>query len=88
MKNYLVVVYVCGDYKVTVNRCIQTDQHPIPTPEEVLAKMADGQKFTKIDLKCAYQQTLLDDISQELVTIYTNRGLYRYTRLSICYTEN
>ena len=74
-------VRLCGDYKITVNRCIHTDQHPIPTPDEVLAKIAGGQKFTKIDLKCAYQQMQLDDKSQELVTINTSRGLYRYTRL-------
>ena len=74
-------VRLCGDYKITVNRCIYTDQHPIPTPDEVLAKIAGGQKFTKIDLKCAYQQMQLDDKSQELVTINTSRGLYRYTRL-------
>jgi len=74
-------VRLCGDYKVTVNQCIHTDQHPIPTPEEVLAKMAGGQKFSKIDLKCAYQQMMLDDESQELVTINTSRGLFRYTRL-------
>ena len=43
-------VRLCGDYKITVNRCIHTDQHPIPTPDEVLAKIAGGQKFTKIDL--------------------------------------
>ena len=74
-------VRLCGDYKITVNRCIHTDQHPIPTPDEVLAKIAGGQKFTKIDLKCAYQQMQLDDKSQELVTINTSRGLYRYSRL-------
>lgn len=74
-------VRLCGDYKVTVNQCIHTDQHPIPTPEEVLAKIAGGQKFSKIDLKCAYQQLVLDDKSQELVTINTSRGLFRYTRL-------
>jgi hypothetical protein len=74
-------VRLCGDYKVTVNQVLHTDQHPIPTPEEVLAKIAGGQKFSKIDLKCAYQQLVLDDKSQELVTINTSRGLFRYTRL-------
>jgi len=74
-------VRLCGDYKVTVNQAIHTDQHPIPTPEEVLAKIAGGQKFSKIDLKTAYQQLVLDEKSQELVTINTSRGLFRYTRL-------
>ena len=74
-------VRICGDYKVTLNRVINTDTHPIPTPEEVLTTVAGGQKFSKIDLKSAYQQMLLDDESQPYVTINTHKGLYRYTRL-------
>ena len=74
-------VRLCGDYKVTVNRVIQTDQHPIPTPEEICAKISGGQMFSKIDLKCAYQQLVLDEASQNLVTINTLKGLFRYTRL-------
>ena len=74
-------VRLCGDYKVSVNKVIHTDQYPIPTPEEVFAKMEGGEKFSKIDLKCAYQQLLLDEKSQELVTINTSQGLFRYTRL-------
>jgi len=74
-------VRLCGDYKVTVNKCILTDQHPIPTPEEILAKISGGQKFSKIDLKNAYQQLILEEESQKIVTINTSRGLFQYTRL-------
>ena len=38
-------VRLCGDYKVSVNKVIHTDQYPIPTPEEVFAKMEGGDKF-------------------------------------------
>lgn len=74
-------VRLCGDYKVTVNPHINTDKYPIPTFDEVLEKISEGQKYSKIDLKCAYQQLLLDEESQKLVTISTHKGLYRYTRL-------
>lgn len=37
--------------------------------------------FTKIDLTSASQQLLLDEESQEFVTINTHCGLYRYRRL-------
>jgi hypothetical protein len=37
--------------------------------------------FLKLDLKDAYQQLLLDDASQQYVTINTHRGLYCYKRL-------
>ena len=74
-------VRVCGDYRVTVNQAIHTDQHPIPTLDSVASILAKGKRFTKVDLKSAYQQLILDDASQELVTINTHKGLYRYKRL-------
>lgn len=74
-------VTVCSDYWVTVNQAIHPDQHPIPTLDNVASILAKGKKFTKIDLKCAYQQLLLEDKSQGLVTINTHKGLYRYKRL-------
>ena len=74
-------VRLCGDYKVSVNPMLEVDQFPIPTPESVFRAIENGQKFTKLDLRCAYQQLLLDEQSQELATINTPKGLYRYTRL-------
>ena len=43
--------------------------------------IAGGVSFTKLDLSHAYQQIVLDELSRELVTINTHRGLYRYMRL-------
>ena len=74
-------VRLCGDYKVTVNPALHVDQHPIPTLEQAFGRLAHGQRFTKIDLKSAYQQLVLDEASRELVTINTPKGLFRYTRL-------
>ena len=74
-------VCVCGDYKGTVNPAIQTEQFPIPTLEEIRGKVSTWKKFTKIDLRSAYQQMVLDKASQQLCTINTHKGLFRYTRL-------
>ncbi|XP_064475575.1 uncharacterized protein K02A2.6-like [Ornithodoros turicata] len=49
--------------------------------EELFAKLSGGKKFSKLDLKDAYQQILLDEESKNLVTINTQKGLYRYVRL-------
>ena len=72
---------VCGNYKVTVNPVLETDQYPLPTPEELFAKLVGGTKFTKLDLTQAYAQNKLDESSSEYVTINTHQGLYRYKRL-------
>ena len=74
-------IRICGDYKVTINPALEVDQHPLPKPEDLFASLAGGQKFTKLDLKHAYQQMELDQDSRRYVTINTHKGLYRYTRL-------
>ena len=71
----------CGDYAVTVNPQLNVPQYPIPLPEDVFVKLRGGTRFSKLDLKSAYQQLPLDPDSQQFVPINTHRGLYRYKRL-------
>ncbi len=54
-------IRICGDFKVTVNSVLQIDQHPLPKPEDFFATLVGGRKFTKLDLKHAYQQMVLED---------------------------
>ena len=72
---------ICGDFKITVNPAL--DQHPIPKPEDIFASLSGGQCFSTLDLTQAYQQLVLDEESQELVTINTHLGLYRFNHLPI-----
>ena len=60
-------VRIFGDYKGTVNPAIQMEQFPIPTLEEIRGKVSTWNKFTKIDLRSAYQQLVLDEESQNCV---------------------
>ena len=71
----------CDDYPVTANPQLHVPQYPIPLLEDVFLKLRGGKRFTKFDLKSAYQQLPLDPESQQFVTINTHRGLYRYKRL-------
>ena len=68
--------WLCGDYKVTVNQALEVEQYPLLRPEDLLATLAGGQKFTKLDLRQAYQQLRLDDQSKPFTTINTHKGLY------------
>ena len=72
---------ICGDYKVTINQALDVNQYPLPKPDDLFATLADGKKFTKLDLSQAYQQLELDEDSSQYVTVNTHRGLYRFTRL-------
>ena len=63
------LVRICGDYRLTANR------HPLPRIEELLANLAGGKGFSKLDMTQAYLQLSLDDESKELVTVNTHKGL-------------
>ena len=60
---------------------LEVDQYPLPNPNELLASLANGKHFTKLDLTSAYRQMTLDEESAKLVTINTHQGLYECTRL-------
>jgi len=74
-------VRLCGDYKKTLNPFLETDQYPLPRPEDLMTCLTGGCKFSKLDLSAAYQQMVLDEESCPYVTINTQRGLYKYLRL-------
>ena len=72
---------VCGDFKVTINQCVETKQYPLPTTDNIFARLAGGKIFTKLDLVQAYLQLPVDDDSKSLLVINTPKGLFRYNRL-------
>ncbi|XP_048578018.1 uncharacterized protein K02A2.6-like [Nematostella vectensis] len=74
-------VRLCGDYKVTVNPVLDVDQYPLPNPQDLLSALAGGTKFSKLDLKHAYQQLPLGEESKKFLTVNTCKGLYQYNRL-------
>ena len=74
-------IRICGDYKVTVNPVLAVDQYPLPKPEDLFTALSGEKRFTKLDLRHAYQQMRLEDSAKELVTINTHKGLYQYNRL-------
>ena len=74
-------VCLCGDYSKTVNPVLETDQYPLPQPEDLMTCLTGGCKFTKLDLSLAYQQMVLDEESRPYVTVNSPKGLYRYLRL-------
>ena len=47
----------------------------------MFASLAEGLKFSKLDLSNAYQQIQLEEGSQKYVTVNTHKGLFQYKRL-------
>ena len=74
-------VRICGDFSVTVNPVSKLDRYPIPKPEDLFAKLANGKQFSTLDLSHAYQQIPLDPESRKYVVVNTHKGLFQFTRL-------
>ena len=53
-------VRICGDFCVSVNSVLKLDRYNIPKVEDLLAMLAGGKSFTKLDLNQAYTQLALD----------------------------
>ena len=66
---------ICGDYKRTVNPCLDNDTFHEPTPAELLSKTHVGKNFSKIVLSQAYLQMQLQEQSQKYLAINTSKGL-------------
>ena len=49
-----------GDFKVAVNHKICFDSYPIPNVETILHDLGGTKYFTKINLKSAYKQIMLN----------------------------
>ena len=71
-------VWLCGDYKLTINQAAPTEIYPLPSIEELLAAMSGGKYFSKLDLQNAYLQLPLDTASKQYVAINTHRSLFQY----------
>ena len=74
-------IRVCGDFKLTVNQATQTEVYPFPRIDELFASLSGGTVFSTLDFSHAYNQLLLNEKAQELTTINTHKGLYKYIRL-------
>ena len=58
-------VWLCGDFKVTVNKVAWVDRYPIPRVEGLLSKLTGGQCFSKLDLSQACQQEKLEELFRQ-----------------------
>lgn len=75
-------IRVCGDYATGLNDQLQPSHHPLPTREEILAKLSGATIFSKIDLSDAFLQIVMHPDSRKLLTINTHKGLFAVNRLA------
>lgn len=73
---------ICADYKITINKFLDDDKHPLPRVIDILNALEGGVSFTTLDLEMAYNQLELDEESRKLVAWSTHRGVYLVNRLA------
>ncbi|UYV60338.1 K02A2.6-like [Cordylochernes scorpioides] len=74
-------IRICGDYRSTVNTIVEFDTFPVPAAADLQVNLAGGKVFSKLDLKDAYQQLVVDEETAELLAINTHKGLFKVNRL-------
>ncbi|UYV70236.1 K02A2.6-like [Cordylochernes scorpioides] len=53
------------------------DTFPVPAAADLQVNLAGGKVFSKLDLKDAYQQLVVDEETAELLAINTHKGLFK-----------
>jgi len=61
-----------------LNKAVKREHYPIPTVEEIAAKIPEAKVFTVLDAKRGYLQIKLDYESSLLTTMNTSIGRYRW----------
>ena len=74
-------IRICADYSTGLNDTLEPNQYPLPTPEEIFAKLSRFRVFSKIDLSDAFLQIELDDNAKQMLTINTHCGLFQVNRV-------
>ena len=73
-------VRIYGDF-IQLNKWVLRENHPMPTIEQTLAKLAGAKVVTKLDANSGFWQRRLKEESRLLTTFITPWGRYCYKRL-------
>ncbi|XP_055622286.1 uncharacterized protein K02A2.6-like [Toxorhynchites rutilus septentrionalis] len=75
-------IRICTDYSTGLNAALESNNCPLPVPDDIFSKLNGCEYFSIIDPSDAYLQVEVDDDSMNLLTNNTYRGLFRFNRLA------
>ena len=71
---------ICLDARAA-NKAILRQRHSSPTIDDLIVILNGATVFSKIDLKCGYNQLLLDPKSRYITAFSTHIGVFQFKRL-------
>ena len=71
----------CGDYRA-LNAITKPDRYPIPRVQDFTYLLGNKNVFSKIDIRKAYHNVLINPSDIEKTAITTPFGLYEFTRMT------
>ena len=72
---------MCIDYSTTINRVTKEDGYPFPLIEEIVNRLARYRRFSKFDLKAAYNQVAIPEADIPKTAFWANQRQFEYTRI-------
>ena len=72
---------LCVDYSPTINSITLEDAYPSPLIGEMVNKLAQYQRFSKFDLKAAYNQVVIPEEDVPKTAFQANNQLFEFTRI-------
>ena len=76
-------VRFCGDYQSTINTKVKLSDYFLLSIEELLASLQGGVKFTKLGLKQAYLQLLLNEKRSGICNVKHSQNFILFKKASI-----
>lgn len=73
-------IRVCIDYR-RLNKITVFDPEPMPTADEIFAKLANDRYFSKFDLSKGYWQIPMADAHKPFTSFTTHRGMFQFNTM-------
>ena len=74
-------VRICSDARIA-NLSILRERHAMPTVDDLIVRMNGAKVISKFDLKCGYNQIVIEESCRYITAFCTHLGIFQYKRLN------
>ena len=74
-------IRICTDARIA-NQSILRERHTMPTVDDLIVRMNGAKVISKFDLKCGYNQIVIEQSCRYITAFCTHLGIFQYKRLN------